>query len=472
MIRFILSFLLFFLATSVIVAQQTTQQEQVIGSWNGALNLGNAKLRLVFHISTNPDGALVATMDSPDQGAKGIPVQRVSIVKDSIYLAIPAIGGSYAGKITSADKIDGLLKQGTQRMAIPLTKEITEEVKRPQEPVKPYPYQEEEVSVENKEAGIKLAGTLTTPTDNGPHPAVILFTGSGPQDRDETIMGHKPFLVISDYLTRQGFAVLRVDDRGVGQSEGNFATATTQDLASDGNAAFHFLKTQEGINPKKIVLIGHSEGALVAAKVAVQNPSTAFVVMLAGTGVPGTELMVAQNEAMLKAAGIPDNILRPYLELRRKQFEVAAKESDIFKASEKIRQLEQEAKADFTELEQQQLGLTPEGERVVVAQLSSPWFKYFLAHDPAPTLKKLKMPVLALNGTLDLQVPYQQNLPAIEKALKAGRNKRYQVQEMSGLNHLFQTAETGAISEYSEIEETIAPVVLETIGNWLKTVVR
>ncbi|NDK55152.1 alpha/beta hydrolase family protein [Pontibacter fetidus] len=467
--KYLLLILVTLLAGANCLAQHPAQT--IAGSWNGALTIGGTKLRLVFHIQDNK-GALTATMDSPDQGAKGIPVTSVKLVQDSLFLDIQAIRGTYAGKLTGPATINGYLKQGGQTMHIPLAKGETEVAHRPQEPIKPYPYQETEVTIENKTAGIKLAGTLTLPIKNAKAPAVILVNGSGPHDRDQPIMGHKPFLVLADYLTRQGFAVLRLDDRGVGKSEGNFATATTDDFATDIEAAYTYLKNNNVIEPQKIGLIGHSEGALVAAKVAAKHPDVAFVVLMAGTAVPGTELLIAQNKALLKAAGVPQAPLQKYLQLRKAQFEVAATETDLFKASDKIKQLEQTAKTNLTEQEQKQLGLTPQSQQAIVAQLSSPWMRYFLKYNPAPTLQKLKMPVLALNGTKDLQVPYQQNLPATEKALKAASNKKYTIKEMPGLNHLFQTATTGMINEYGQLEETIAPAALETISTWIKGVVK
>ena len=470
--KYVLSCFLILMLISTSFAQQPNHKNTINGSWSGALSIGGAKLRLVFNISTNPDGTLTATLDSPDQGAKGIPVTSAKLVQDSLYLDIQAIRGSYAGKITGPESIDGYLKQAGQTMHIPLTKGEAAVAKRPQEPVKPYPYQETEVTIENKAAGITLTGTLTIPAGKAPHPAVILFTGSGPQDRDQTIMGHKPFLVLADYLTRQGFAVLRLDDRGVGKSGGTFATATTEDFASDASTAYTYLKNFKSVNPKKVGLLGHSEGALVAAKVAAKHPDAAFVVLMAGNAVPGTELLVAQNEALLKAAGVPQEQLQKYLQLRKAQFQVAATEADVFKAAEKIRQLEQEAKAKLTEQEQKQLGLTPQSEQTLVGQLSSPWMRYYLAYNPALTLQKLKMPVLAINGTKDLQVPHQQNLPATEKALKAAGNKKYTIKELPNLNHLFQTANTGGPAEYGQLEETIAPVALQTIANWMKETVK
>jgi pimeloyl-ACP methyl ester carboxylesterase len=301
---------------------------------------------------------------------------------------------------------------------------------------------------------------------------VLLLTGSGPQDRDQTILGHKPFLVLADYLTHQGFAVLRLDERGTGKSGGDFATATTADFASDAEAAFTYLKNHPSINKRKVGLLGHSEGALLAAKVAAKYPEIAFVVLLAGNAVPGTELLVAQNKALLENAGMPQEQLQKYLNLREAQFKVAATEKDVTKAAGHIRQLEQEAKSKLTPQEQQQLGLTDKAEQTVVAQLSSPWMRYYLAYDPAPALQKLKMPVLALNGTKDLQVPHQQNLPATEKALKAGGNQKYTIREMPELNHLFQTAKTGSPAEYGQLEETFAPTALQVIGEWMKGVVK
>ncbi|GAB3193858.1 pimeloyl-ACP methyl ester carboxylesterase [Pontibacter aydingkolensis] len=466
---YLLTLILLASISSNLFAQQTSN---VTGTWNGSLNIGGAKLRLVFHISTTPEGNLTATMDSPDQGAKGIPVTSVRLAQDSLFLDIKAIGGSYTGKVTSPETIDGHLQQGGQRMHIPLIKGEAEVAKRPQMPVKPYPYQETEVTIENKTAGIKLVGTLTLPHNKANVPAVILVTGSGPQDRDQTIMGHKPFLVLADYLTRQGIAVLRLDDRGVGKSGGNFATATTEDFATDAEAAYTYLKSFKGVNAKKIGLVGHSEGALVAAKVAAKHPDVAFVVLMAGNAVPGTELLVAQNEALLKMAGVPNEQLKKYLQLRKAQFEIAATEADVFQAAESIKKLEQDTKANLTEQEQKQLGLTPQSEQAVIAQISTPWYRHFLAYNPAPTLQKLKMPVLALNGTKDVQVPYQQNLPATEKALKAAGNKKYTIKEMPGLNHLFQTANTGGPAEYGQLEETLAPAALETMGNWIKDVVK
>lgn len=465
MTRYFLPFLLLIVSVTTAFSQHTPKPEHIMGNWSGAIDVGNQQLTTIFHIAAGPDDTLTATMDVPAQGAKGIPVQSVKLTQDSLYLEVRAISGSYSGKITGPESISGQWKQGGQSFLLQLQKGILET--RPQEPKRPYPYQETEVTIKNENADITLAGTLTMPQGKGTYPAIILFTGSGPQDRDESIMGHKPFLVLADYLTRRGFAVLRLDDRGVGKSGGNFATATTKDFTSDALAAYTYMKSHQSINAKKIGLIGHSEGALVAAEIAAEHPEVAFVVLMAGNAVPGTELLIAQNKALLENAGITQQQQQKYLNLRKAQFKAATTEKEITNAAEQIRQLEQEAKAQMTEQEQQQLGLTDEAEQTIVAQLNSPWMQYYLTYNPATTLQKLKMPVLVLNGTKDLQVPYQQNLSAAERALKAGGNKHYKIKELPHLNHLFQTAKTGSPAEYGQLEETIAPVALETIGIWV-----
>ncbi|QCR24451.1 alpha/beta fold hydrolase [Pontibacter sp. SGAir0037] len=470
--RFPLLFLISLLVHTAF-AQQLVKSDQVIGDWGGIIDPDGAKLNLIFHIKAAEDGSLAATMDIPGQGAADIPAKAVRLTSDSLYLDFSHVGGiKYAGKITGPETIDGHWKQAGMSVPVPISKGAAAAMRKPQEPQRPFPYQEKEVAVENKDAGITLAGTLTLPQGKGPHAAVILFTGSGAQDRDMSLLGHKPFLVLADHLTRQGIAVLRLDDRGAGKSGGNPTTATTKDFTSDGMAAYAFLKTQAGINPKKIGVLGISEGANIAASVAAQHADVAFVVLMAGGAVPGTELLLAQNEAIFKQAVADPALLQKLLNLRKAQFEIAATEQDVFEASKKIRQLEQEAKTRLNEQEKAQLGLTPQSEQALVAQLSSPWMRYYLAYDPAPALQKLKMPVLALNGSKDVQVPAAQNLPATEKALKAGGNKKYTVKELPGLNHIFQTATTGLHTEYAKIQETMAPVALDTITQWVKGVVK
>ncbi len=307
---------------------------------------------------------------------------------------------------------------------------------------------------DNKSAGNKLAGTLTIPSGKGPFPAVVLITGSGPQDRDESLMGHKPFLVLSDYLTRKGIAVLRVDDRGVAKSTGDFATATTADFATDTEAGIAYLQTRPEVDAKKIGLIGHSEGGVIAPMIAARNHDVAFIVMLAGSGVPGDQIIVAQTELIIEASG----------QSHEEAMKAGAKQRerlDLIKQNSDQASLEKQLREKLAgEVSEANIG-------VAIRQLSSPWLRYFINYDPAIALGKVTCPVLALNGGKDLQVPPSQNLPAIKKALQAAGNKDYETDELPGLNHLFQTAKTGSPSEYAQIEETMSPVVLEKIASWI-----
>ncbi|MCP2043470.1 alpha/beta hydrolase [Pontibacter sp. HSC-36F09] len=471
MTRLLLSLSLIFFSSMATVAQRTAPT-QITGPWHGTLEAPGTRVTVIFRLSNSESGQLTATMDIPLQGVKGMAIPETELKQDSLYLRTPAGGIAFAGKITGPETISGSWKQAGMAFPLPLAKGEPAQVKRPQMPVKPYPYQEQEVTVENKAAGITLAGTLSIPAGKGKHPAVILFTGSGKQDRDMTLMGHKPFLVLADHLTRQGFAVLRLDDRGAGKSGGNATMATTQDFVSDAQAAYTYLKTHQAVNPKKIGLLGISEGALIASSVAAVNKDVALVVLMAGSAVPGVDLLVSQNEAILKSQ-LQTEELQKYLKLRRAQFELAASDTEVFEASQKIRTLEQEARANLTDKDKQlAVMFSPQAENAVVAQIMTPWMRYFLAYDPAPALQQLKMPVLALNGSKDLQVPAAANLAATEKALKAAGNKRYTIKELPGLNHIFQTADTGQVHEYGTIEETMAPVAMETISNWMKGVIK
>jgi pimeloyl-ACP methyl ester carboxylesterase len=328
------------------------------------------------------------------------------------------------------------------------------ERKRPQNPTKPYPYREEEVSYENKIQNVTLAATLTIPQGKGPFTAVVLITGSGPQDRDESLMGHKPFLVLSDYLTRKGIAVLRADDRGTGKSTGDFNAATIADFATDTEAGISYLKTQPEINSHKIGLIGHSEGGIIAPMIAARNPDVAFIVMMAGSGVPGDQILPAQLEAIEEASG--------------KSHEEAAKDAARERELIQLVETEKDPAVLEKELKGKMTGEVPEAQ--VAAQIkvfTSPWFRYFMTYDPATALRKVTCPVLAINGSKDKQVLPEQNLPAIRKALEQAGNKHFEVEELPGLNHLFQTATTGAPGEYAEIEETISPVALEKMAGWI-----
>jgi len=443
-------------------ATEAANPADIRGDWLGTLEVGATRLRLIFHISKHISKAgdgLEATLDSPDQNAKDLPVSAVQVNGLAVTLECKGLNVLYEGEISSdLQSLKGTWKQGILESPLTLRK-VKDKAElaapaRPQNPTKPYPYHEEDVSYENKLQGNKLAATLTIPSGKGPFPAVVLITGSGPQDRDETIMGHKPFLVLADYLTRRGIAVLRADDRGVGKSTGEFSGATTADFATDTEAGIAYLKTRPEVNPKLIGLIGHSEGAIIAPMVAAGNPDVAFLVMLAGSGVRGDQVIVTQVELLAEVSGQSHQEAIRAGEKQRKILELVKGNIDD---SNLEKQLHEELGDEMTDA---QIG-------AVVRQLNIRWLRYFLNYDPAQALRKVRCPVLALNGEKDLQVPPKQNLPAIRNSLKAGGNKNFEVDELPGLNHLFQTAKTGSPAEYAEIEETISPVALEKISSWI-----
>ncbi len=432
------------------------------GAWLGTLEAGAGQLRLVFHIVNTKKG-LTATMDSLDQGVNGLPVTSVTRTASALRIELKQIDGAFEGTIgEDLASIAGTWTQKGNSRPLALAKvkdKSALERKRPQNPVRPFPYREEEVSYLNKVQGDTLAGTLTIPEGKGPFTAVLLITGSGPQDRDESLMGHKPFLVLSDWLTRQGIEVLRVDDRGVSKSTGVFGLATTADFATDVEAGVAFLKTRPEVNAKKIGLIGHSEGGMIAPMVAARDPDVAFIIMLAGSAVSGADILVEQRKLISEAGGMSKGEAEKNAADERAVLALVVKERDS-------PELEKDVRAKLEgQVKEPELGAQ-------VKTLTTPWFRYFLAYDPGPTLAKVKCPVLALNGEKDLQVPPAQNLPVIRKELEAGGNKNFEVKELKGLNHLFQTATTGSPMEYGTIEETISPMALKEISGWILQVMK
>lgn len=448
----------------------TGDLKDIEGIWMGNLTVpGGLELRILFNISINPDGSINASMDNPDQGVSGIPVESVSYKNGNLNLGVKSIPGSFEGVYKENNEtIVGEWKQSGSTFPLVLNRiEKAPDTHREQDPVKPYPYTEEEVVYENKEAGVKLAGTLTLPQSEGPFQAVILITGSGQQNRNEEIVGHRPFLVLSDYLTRQGIAVLRVDDRGIGGSTGNVSQDTTEDFAGDVLTGVEYLKSREEIDPSRIGLIGHSEGGLIAPMVAVKSPDIAFIVLMAAPGVTGEEILYMQSDRIARAEGAGNETIAQNEALMRRVYSVVKEEKNNTVAEEELREI---LRTEIANTSGQKTESSGHSEAVIDAQvtaLTSPWMRFFLTYDPRSTLMKVKCPVLAITGEKDLQVPPEENLRAIDDALKAGGNKDYIVKELPGLNHLFQTAKTGSPSEYAKIEETISPDALEIIGNWI-----
>ncbi|SEI53868.1 hypothetical protein SAMN05216327_102323 [Dyadobacter sp. SG02] len=338
---------------------------------------------------------------------------------------------------------------------------------RPQEPKLPYPYRSEEITFLNEHSNIKLSGTLTLPAKEGSFPAVVLITGSGPQDRNEEIFGHKPFLIIADYLTRHGFAVLRYDDRGIGKSTGRFMTATSLDLASDAESAVAYLKSRKEINPAQVGLAGHSEGGLVAAIAASRSKDIGFVVSLAGPGAPGLEILALQTELIAQAGGVDQAGMAL---LKKSNREIAG----ILRATPDTAEL----KTKLTAYTDAHMGnypaqMLPPGQtretffKNQIQMMCGPWYQFLYKVEPAVYFKNVTCPVLAINGSKDLQVDARQNLPAISKALKEGGNGKVTIKELADLNHLFQKSKTGHPNEYAGIEETFSPAALAIISDWL-----
>jgi hypothetical protein len=461
-----------YLLISFLTLSSTLLFSQVItGEWNGALNAHGTQLRLVFHIS-KADAGYSATMDSPDQGAKGIPMSKTEFTNPYLTIALASAGIEYTGTLKS-DSIIGIFKQGGQTFPLNFSRKAIEkvEVKRPQNPIKPYPYYSEEVTFENKKDNITLAGTLTLPQKDGKFPVVVLITGSGPQNRDEELMGHKPFLVLSDYLSRNGIGVLRYDDRGTFESKGNFAKSTTFDFATDVESAVNYLKTRKEVDQKHIGLIGHSEGGIIAPIVAVNDKNVSFIVLMAGTGISGGDLLLLQQEAIGRASGMPEGKLKETAEINAGAFKIIQESNDTAVVTKNLKIYLEEMIKKYPDTDKPKGTSDDEIIKQQIKQIVSPWMFNFIKYNPAPMLEKVKCSVLAINGDKDLQVPSKVNLPAIENALKKGGNKKYTIKELPGLNHLFQECKTGLPKEYAEIEQTISPVALETMTRWIKTTV-
>jgi pimeloyl-ACP methyl ester carboxylesterase len=439
------------------------------GNWLGLLEFDGNTLRITLKVSKAADGSFAAKFDSIDQGVTDLDIDTITFQDKTVRFEAKRFGESYEGTLNEkGDEISGTFKHGASSTPL-VFKRITElpKLQRPQDPTKPYPYKEEEVSYENKKDKIKLAGTLTFPRTNGKHPAVILITGSGYQDRNETVVGHRPFLVLADYLTRKGIAVLRVDDRGVGGSDKGSPNYTSENFAGDVLAGIEYLKTRKEIDRKKIGLIGHSEGGIIASMVAVGSKDAAFIVMLASPGQTGEEILYAQNELAVTSGGTNPILAAQIMTAVKNMLAIAKSDADKQLAEQRINEAFAKQSSEMSEDERKAFSSVQASMKAQLPVMLSTWFRYFIAYNPRQTLEKVTIPVLALNGENDTQVSAKKNLPLIADALKAGGNKDYIVKSFPKLNHLFQTSQTGLSNEYDKIEETIAPVVLETIADWI-----
>lgn len=457
--------LLLLLFTSLTVFSQ-----DISGAWTGSLDIQGNKLYLIFNIKNN-GGSYSATLDSPSQGAKDIPVTRVSFIDSKLIMEIDGPQITYEGVYTNA-AFKGTFKQSGFELPMDLSKDMPV-MNRPQEPKGPFPYYSEDVTFTNKKENFILAGTLTLPQKEGNFPVVVLISGSGPQDRNSEIFGHKSFWVIADYLTRKGIAVLRVDDRGVGQSKGDRSKATTKDFATDTQAAVEYLKTRKEINIKKIGLIGHSEGGLIAPMIAAENPKDiAFIVLMAGSGTPGKEVLLEQNNLIGKASGMSEEELAAAYKTNKSIYDILQPNADSNNLKKQLHQL---LKVNFDSAPENEKPSEKEQDEIIngqIAVLTSPWYMYFINYDPAIVLKNVKCPVLVLNGDQDFQVSAQTNVSAIKNALEKSGNKKVTSYIFPKMNHLFQECKTCTLAEYGLLEQTIAPEVLQEISQWITNQVK
>jgi len=461
---------LYLMAGLMLSGQRTSKDLE--GAWSGKLKTPSVEIELVFRFTITEADSIKATLDSPDQGAFDIPCGEVTLQADTVFVDIPVVQGSYRGGFSSDSLISGTFTQMGHKNALSVKKGAKPVVhNRPQEPMPPYPYREEEVMFMNTVENFSLAGTLTLPQGDGPFPAVVLISGSGQQDRDESIYMHKPFKVLADHLTRNGIAVLRYDDRGMGKSKGSIIKATSMSFADDAEAAVTYLIERPEINSRKIGLAGHSEGGLIAPIVASRNRNIAFIVSLAGPGVKGYDIILRQSEDIMRASGVAQAEIDETLAANSRLFSMLINEPDQRKFSKDA--------MEWYGRELDNKGLTQDERKQKMAEFTrglisanNPWMRYFIATDPAPFWSQVKCPVLALNGGKDLQVSQEINLPAIKTALQNGGNRKVKTVMLPDLNHLFQHSETGSPDEYIRIEETFSPEVMELMTAWIKKTVK
>ena len=452
----------------VVFASLSVYAQDISGKWSGILKVQGIQLRIVFNITQTENG-YSSTMDSPDQGATGIPVTSTGYEDSLLKLKLSNLGIKYEGTLNKENAFVGTFTQNGQSFPLTLTKGEVEKEKviRPQEPIKPYSYYSEEVKFENVKDKITLAGTLTLPRKEGVFPAVVLITGSGPENRDEEMFGHKPFLVLSDYLTKNGIAVLRFDDRGTAESTGDFKTATTFDFVKDVESAVEYLQTRKEIDKSHIGLIGHSEGGIIAPIVASETKGISFIILLAGPGIRGDQILLMQQELIGKAQGISDSDIDRIRAINKTAFDMILKSNNNDSLKVELTNYIKQTIKDNPDFDMPSGMSEDDYIKLQVNKLTSPWMITFIKYDPSLTLKKVKCPVLAINGEKDLQVSAEANLSAIKKALEKGGNKDVTVKELPGLNHLFQECKTGSPDEYATIEQTISPIALKEIRNWI-----
>ena len=440
----------------LILLAQTFYAQEIIGPWQGELDIQGMKLPLILHV--NKDGEnLKSTLDSPKQGAKDLPVSKTEFVNNELKFEATNLGVSYKGTLKDG-KIEGTFSQGGMQLPLTFVKSTGENktvFNRPQTPKELFDYKTEEVTFVNPIDKNTLAGTISIPKNfKNSDKILVMITGSGKQNRDEELFGHKPFAVIADDFAKKGIATLRLDDRGIGGSSKGKDDDTSANYATDISTAVDFL-VKKGY--KNIGLIGHSEGGMIAPIVSTTNKNVKFLVLMAGPGTQLDELLLKQNESAGKLAGMSDKDLAEAKIGNQKIYTFIKNYTGNNYETDLKNFMTENFKGKMTDAEINQ----------TVNQTKKNWFRYFIKFNPDHYLSKIKIPVLALNGSKDFQVPAKDNLAAIKKSLTKAGNKNFEIAEMEGLNHLFQECKTGAFSEYADIEQTISPKVLEKMSSWI-----
>ncbi|MFD2562548.1 alpha/beta hydrolase family protein [Aquimarina rubra] len=432
--------------------------QDITGDWMGKVTINTMKLDVAFHIEKMADNYAL-TMDIPLQGLSGVKAESATLIDSILTISFPDLKLEYKGNLSENGEIIGSFMQRGNPIPLNL-KKGTIKLNRPQEPKPPFSYYSEEITFMNVADTLKLAGTLTLPKKDGKFPVVIIVSGSGPQNRDGEMMGHKPYFLIADQLTRNGIGVLRFDERGVGASEGDFNTVTIAVSSSDVKSAVDYLKTRKEIDASKIGLIGHSIGGIVAPKVASETENISFLVLLAAPGVNGDILMLSQKAAIEKTMGLNEMQIAQGQELVKGAYDII-KNSKLDNTS---------LKDSINSFYSNKYGkMFPENQRkMLVAQITSFEVASLIQSKPSEYLEKIDVPVLAMNGDKDLQVPADENLMVIKNSLTKGSNDSVKIMKLENLNHLFQECKTGAMSEYSEIEQTFSPTALDVITSWIQ----
>lgn len=473
---------------AAIVSFLFSPAQSITGNWEGALDANGTELTVVFHLAKDSAGKLTGTMDSPKQMAYGLKCSHVSLSGDSLLIEMKSFGGRYNGLLSTDKKtLTGNWSQGGMTLPLDMKKTsdaaAVQEMKRPQTPVPPFKYFTEEVSYTNADNTITFGGTFTRPllwadkVKEMKYPVALLITGSGQQDRDETLFEHKPFAVIADHLAKHGIATLRVDDREKGKTTGRFMRSTTLDFAKDVEAGINYLQTRKDIDTKNIGLIGHSEGGMIAPMVAAKRKDVKFIILLAGPGVPIIDLMEQQSVDIALSNGVTQKELEAFRPLYKPVMQAAINETDSATAVKKITGLftAWQNKTDSVTVKNT-TGVTDSASLAafaasIISQVKQPWFRYFINFNPANYLSNVRCAVLALNGEKDIQVAAAPNLEAIRKIMVGKMVKTFKVMSLPGLNHLFQRCNTCTAQEYAQLEETFSPDALNIISNWIREVV-